>query len=98
VLKSRQAIVLLLCLGALSYFVNQAVLQRHGLETKPKLVERSVALGQELVRLEAVRASLERETGRLAADPPDLDLLDEHARRVLGFVRPGDLMILPPAR
>jgi cell division protein FtsB len=98
VLKFRQTIVLLLCLGALSYFVNQAFLQRHGLETKPKLLERSVALGQELVRLEAVRAMLERDTGRLAADPPDLDLLDEHARRVLGFQRPGDLMVVFPAR
>ena len=85
--------VLLLCFGALSYFVHQALQSRYGLETRSKLLERSVALDQELDRLEAMRGTLERDTARLAADPPDLDLLDEHARRVLGFLRPDDLRV-----
>ena len=97
-LKARQAMVLLLCLGALSYFVHQASQNRYGLETRSKLLERSVALGQGLERLEAVRATLERDTTRLAADPPDLDLLDEHARRVLGFLQPLDRRIIEPPR
>ena len=82
--------VLLLCAGALAYFVHQAFVHRHGLQTRTQLLERSVALSQELVRLEAVRATLERRAGLLSADPPDLDLLDEHARRGLGFLHPRD--------
>ena len=82
--------MLLLCSGLLSSFVYQALQQRYGFETKTRLQERSVALGQDLDRLEATRATLERETARLSADPPDLDLLDEHARRVLGFLRPDE--------
>ena len=92
--KARQAIVLLLCIGALSYFVNQALQNRYGLETRAKLLERSVALGQELARLEVVRAMMERETERLAADPPDLDMLEEYARKTLGFLKPEDRRIL----
>ena len=90
--------MLLLCLGFLSSFVYQASQHRYGLEARSGLLERSVALGQELECLETVRASLERETQRLAADPPDLDLLDEHARRVLGFLHPDDRKIEEPRR
>ena len=85
--------VLLLCTGFLSLFVHQALQHRYGIETRARLLGRSVALGQELDRLEATRANLERETARLATDPPDLDLLDEHARRVLGFLRQDDRRI-----
>lgn len=91
--KARQTMVLLLCTGFLSLFVHQALQHRYGIETRARLLGRSVALGQELDRLEATRANLERETARLATDPPDLDLLDEHARRVLGFLRPDERRI-----
>ena len=90
--------MLLFCSGLLGYFVYQALQHRYGLETRGKLQERSVALAREFERLEAVRATLERETKLLGADPPDLDLLDEHARRVLGFLRPQDRRIVTPPR
>ena len=93
-LKLRQLLVLLIGCGLLSTFVSQALQHRYGLETRAKLLERSVALNQELERLEAVRARLERDTQRLATEPPDFDLLDEHARRVLGFLRPAERRIL----
>lgn len=79
---------------ALGYFVAQGLQNRYGLETRARLSERSVALSRELARLETVRSALERETQMLAAEPPDLDLLDEHARRVLGFVHPADRRIV----
>lgn len=88
--------VLLLCLGFLSIFVHQALQHRYGLETRANLQARSVALAGELERLEVVRAALERDTERLSADPPDLELLDEHARRVLGYLQPSDRKILLP--
>ena len=80
----------------LSYFVAQGLQNRYGLETRAKLLDRSVALSRELARLETVRSELERETQRLAAEPPDPDLLDEHARRVLGFVHPADRRLVLP--
>ena len=86
--------MLLFCVAVLSYFANQASQNRYGFETRARLLERSVALGQELTRLEVVRAALERETERLAPDPPDLDLLHEHSRRVLGFLHPSDRRVL----
>ena len=94
--EPRQIFVLLLCLGTLSYYVHQASQTRYGLETRTRLLERSVALSQQLGRLEAVRAILERDTTRLAADPPDLDLLGEHARGKLGFARPDERRLVVP--
>ena len=90
--------MLLFCTGLSSYFVFQALQHRYSLETRVKLQERSVALARELDRLETVRAALERETTLLAAEPPDLDLLDEHARRILGFLRPNDRRIVTQPR
>lgn len=90
--------MLLLCAGFLSLFVHQALQHRYGIEARARLLERSVALGQDLDRLEATRAILERETTRLSADPPDLDLLDEHARRVLGFLRPDERRVQDATR
>ena len=86
--------VLLLCSGLLSFFVYQAFQHRYGLETRASLAARSVASSRELGRLETVRAGLERDVQRLGTDPPDLDLLDEHARRVLGFLHPGERRVL----
>ena len=82
--------MLLLCLGILGSFVVQALQHRYGLEARARLLERGVALSQKLERLETTRAALERETARLGAHPPDLELLDEYARRVLGFLHPKD--------
>jgi cell division protein FtsB len=92
--RARQLTVLLCCSIVLSYFAARGLHTRYGLEARLKLLERSVALSQELVRLEIVRSSLDRDVLRLSAEPPDLDLLDEHARRVLGFLHPGDRRII----
>jgi cell division protein FtsB len=85
--------VLLLCLGLTAYFAHHAILGRHGLETRSRLIERSALLEFEIKSLEAVRAKLERDVALLSPEQPDPDLVEEIAREVLGFVRPDDVVV-----
>jgi cell division protein FtsB len=91
--RPRQATVLLLCLGLTAYFVHHAINGRHGFEVRSRLIERSALLEFEIKSLEAVRAKLERDVALLTPDNPDPDLVEEISREVLGFVRPGDIVI-----
>jgi len=57
-----------------------------------------VALEAELARLTAERRAAGNRVRRLQSDYLDLDLLDERARAVLGYVRPDEVVIRPVAR
>jgi cell division protein FtsB len=93
--RPRQILVSLFCVCALGYFAYHAIVGKRGFEARSRLIERSRQLGPEIERLEAVRARLEREVALLdAADP---DIIEELAIDLLGFVRPGDrVLLLPP--
>ena len=88
--------MLLLCLGLTAYFVHHAINGRHGFEARSRLIERSALLEFEINSLEAVRAKLERDVALLATQKPDPDLVEEIAREMLGFVRPGDQVLTRP--
>jgi cell division protein FtsB len=89
----RQALVLLLCLGLSGYFAHQAFKGRHGLELRQALQSRVDRLEVDLKRLEARRHSAERTLSHLVGSI-DPDMLDEQARRELGFARPDELIVV----
>jgi cell division protein FtsB len=92
--RPRQILVSLFCVCGLCYFAYHAIVGKRGLEARSRLIERSRQLEPEIARLEAQRASLEREVRLLdAADP---DLVEELAIEVLGFARPGDRVVVFP--
>ena len=74
--------------------MTHAVNGTHGLLAKFRLIERSSVLEQEIASLEAVRRALKHDVALLAADPPHPDLVEEVARDVLGFSRPGDRVLI----
>jgi cell division protein FtsB len=90
----RFLLVLLGCLLASAYFIHHAINGKHGLEARARLIERSSVLEQEIARLEAARARLEREVALLAPDPPDHDLVEEIAAGVLGMAYPQDRVLI----
>jgi cell division protein FtsB len=93
--RPRQILVSLFCLLALSYFAYHAIVGKRGLEARARLIERSRQLGPEIQRLEIVRAHLEQDVRLLnAADP---DIVEELAIELLGFVRPGDRVVVFPS-
>ena len=92
--RPRQNLVSLFCACALGYFAYHAIVGKRGLEARSRLIEHSRKLEPEIRRLEAVRATLEREVRLLdAADP---DIIEELAIELLGFVRPGDKVVILP--
>ena len=93
--RPRQILVSLFCLCALGYFAYHAIVGKRGLEARTRLIERSRQLEPQIERLEAKRAHLEQEVRLLdAADP---DIIEELAIELLGFVRPGDRVLIFPA-
>lgn len=85
--------MLLACLGVTAYFAHHAIYGQRGLESRSRLIERSGLLDFEIRTLEAARSGLTRDVALLSPEVPDADLVEEIARDVLGFVRPGDRVI-----
>jgi cell division protein FtsB len=55
-------------------------------------------LTREMERVHQERLTVERKVAYLRGDALDLDLLDEQMRRLLGMMKPGELVVLlPPA-
>ena len=89
--------MLLVCLGLTLYFGLHALVGKHGFEARSSLLSRAAALEKELGALDAVRSRLERETALLSEATPDADYVEEIARSLLGYAKPGDLVLLEHA-
>jgi cell division protein FtsB len=83
--------------AACVYFGSHIVTGRHGLEARWRYVERAELLRAEVGALERERTRLRREVTSLSGDFADPDLVEEVAREVLGFGRPGDIVVLRQA-
>ncbi|MBF9036079.1 septum formation initiator family protein [Rhodobacterales bacterium HKCCE2091] len=83
--------VALILIGA--QFTFAAVQGNHGLFRRLQVEAERDALAAELDALRAEVAEMEVLTRRLSDDFLDLDLLDEEARRVLGLMRPDEVVL-----
>ena len=76
-----------------SYFTFAAVQGNHGLfqriETEAEIAE----LSRTRDRLAAELSELENRTRRMSDDFLDLDLLDQQARDILGWMRPDEVVV-----
>jgi len=84
--------IALLFIGA--YFTFTAVQGNYGLFQRIQIEAEAERLELQLAALQADVARMEVLTRRLSDDFLDLDLLDEQARALLGYVR-ADEVILP---
>jgi len=75
------------------YFAYAAIQGDYGVFRRAELDAEARLLGQELAQLNAEVARLENLTRRLSDAYLDLDLLDEQARDVLGFIRADEIVI-----
>ncbi len=83
--------LMLFMLGA--YFMYAAVQGNYGLFRQVQIDAEAVILTVERDRLVTELAELQNRTLRLSDDYLDLDLLDEQARDVLGYVRADEIVI-----
>ncbi len=83
----------LLCVGGISYFVYHAINGERGLLA---FIQLSQQLEQKRAELDIVRAErlyLEHRVTLMRPDSLDLDLVDEQARRLLGYASPSEKVI-----
>ena len=76
-----------------AYFTFAAVQGEFGLFRRIQIEAREAELARELARLKLDVAVMENKTRRLSDNYLDLDLLDEQARKVLGYVRGDEIVI-----
>ena len=92
----RDAMWPLVGLSLVCYFSYHMVNGEHGLMSWVQLGTR-VAEAEALAdKVAADRADLSARVALLRPDALDADMLDEQARRQLGFVRPDEIIVLQP--
>lgn len=84
---------LLLLLFA-AWFGFHAAFGERGLLAIERLEARTAARAQVLAQVESGRAALARRVELLQGPAVDADLLEEETRRVLGWSRPGDVVVI----
>ena len=82
----------LLVLGS-GYFLVAAIVGPYGVFRQAEINAEVDELRTELAVLEDEVARMENLTRRLSDEYLDLDLLDERARDMLGYVRPDEIVI-----
>ena len=76
-----------------AYFTFTAVQGEFGVVRRVQITAEKQALTRERDKLKSDVAGMENLTLRLSDDYLDLDLLDERARSVLGYVRADEIVI-----
>jgi cell division protein FtsB len=80
-------------LALLFYLAFAALHSEYGLIRLIQIEEQEIRLRLELAGVRTERAAIAAKTTQLSGERPDLDLLDERARQVLGLGRPDELLI-----
>lgn len=94
-----QGLALHICAALIiGYFAFQGYHGNYGLLAQRAFEREIEDLTIERDTLRAERAYWEHRVSLLRADKLDPDLLEELARRELGFVKPNDLVLLQPPR
>lgn len=83
----------LIVLAAILYFGHRGVQGESGLFVRVAVEKEERRLSDDLANLNRRRAELENLTKRLSDGYLDLDLLDERARDLLGYVRDDEVVI-----
>jgi len=89
----RKALPTVFLAGLVVYFGYHGLSGDQGILAWAGYQARIAELEAELSVARAEREALERRADRLRADALDLDLVDERARDLLNFARPGDYIV-----
>jgi len=94
--KSRRFIGYLTSVSVVAlvaYFSYSAIQGPYGMLTLFTIETREAQLQQQLDALKQTRATAENRAYRLSDAYLDLDLLDEQARKVLGYIRGDEIIV-----
>ncbi|MCH9753738.1 MAG: septum formation initiator family protein [Alphaproteobacteria bacterium] len=88
--RIRKVIAILLLLTLIFYFLYNILSGDRGILALFELSERHKILQDEVQILEEERSILQNKVSRMRSDSLDLDLLEEQARKKLGYGRKGE--------
>ncbi|MBC8128860.1 MAG: septum formation initiator family protein [Rhizobiaceae bacterium] len=92
--KMGRLIVPAITISFLAYFAVHAQSGRFGLESKSVLTQELAAAEERYAKLVEEREGLERRVQLLHDGTLERDMIDERARRLLGFTAPDEITIL----
>ena len=76
------------------YFTFNAIYGNNGLKKNIALEIEIIELNNKLSSLQKVLYDIEKKTSSLSKKNLDLDLLDEQSRKILGLIRPDEIMLI----
>ena len=76
------------------YFTYNAIYGNNGLKKSIVLELEIIELNNKLSSLQKVLYDIEKKTSSLSKKNLDLDLLDEQSRKILGLIRPDEIMLI----
>ena len=76
------------------YFTYNAIYGNNGLKKSIVLELEIIELNNKLTSLQKVLFNIEKKTSSLSKKNLDLDLLDEQSRKILGLIRPDEIMLI----
>ena len=76
------------------YFTYNAIYGNNGLKKSIVLELEIIELNNKLNSLQKVLFNIEKKTSSLSKKNLDLDLLDEQSRKILGLIRPDEIMLI----
>lgn len=94
--KLRTFVTTLVVTALFVYFGYHLVSGQNGIIAYLKLEEEFATTEQKADALRAERLQMESKVGMLYSKSLDLDMLDEQARRVLGYARPDEIIYFIP--
>lgn len=84
----------LLFSGIIFYFCYHMISGGRGILAYFKLNSQMLALESELEITRAERLTIEHKSNLLKSNSLDLDLLEEQAKRVLGYAKPKEILVI----
>jgi cell division protein FtsB len=91
--RARHAVLPVFCVSLVGYFVYHLIQGDRGLIALSHLNRDIGQLETDVAVAKSERAAIERRTTLLRPNSIDPDMLDERSREVLGFSRPGEVVI-----
>ena len=76
------------------YFTFNAIYGNNGLKNNIALEFEIIKLNNKLISFQKVLYDVEKKTSSLSKKNLDLDLLDEQSRKILGLIRPDEIMLI----
>ncbi|MCY4261385.1 MAG: septum formation initiator family protein [Rhodobacteraceae bacterium] len=91
--RLAESLIYALLTSVIAFFLYASFFGQHGLITQVTVRDELVVLQKDHARIQSEVEAMRNKTRRVSNDYLDLDLLDELARDLLGYIRVGEVIV-----